>query len=102
MIEIKGNMGKSVIFEKLMTSDTLGIIIDNSFRNVCGDHIFIINPENFEIKEFVDFIEAFPFYKYSKIMVYTNFEYDKVKPIINWMNNHEEKTSFTQCIIFYK
>lgn len=45
MIEIKGNTGKSRIFEELVTSDTLGIIIDDSFRHVYGDmliHMILI------------------------------------------------------------
>lgn len=102
MIEIKGNEGKSRIFEELMTSDTFGIIIDNSFRNVSGDKVFIIEPEVFDQKIIIGFMEDFPWYAYNKIMVYTNFDYEKIKPIIDWMEKKERQNFYLQCIVFYK
>lgn len=104
MIEIKGNSGKSRIFQELVTSSTLGIIIDDSFRNVIGDKIFIISPEYFQFdwKLITDFIETFPLFEYNKIMVYTNFSQEQISPFVEWIKKKEENNHYVQCIVFYK
>lgn len=104
MIEIKGNTGKSRIFEELVTSDTLGIIIDDSFRHVYGDKIFIVDPYdfNFDWSDVFDFIETFPLFECRKIMVYTNFTQEQVAPLVEWMKKKEENNSYVQCVVFYK
>jgi hypothetical protein len=101
MIEIKGNIGKSRIFQEIYENNTLAIIIDDSFRTLHGNNVFVISPEFFDFtySSLIDFIKSGNYY--NRVMVYTNWSYEQIKPFIEWCKE-QEKQDWIQYIVFYK
>lgn len=98
MIEIKGNFGKSIIFEHLMNSSTVGLILGRGFP-VYGDNIYVMNDEEVTTEEIIKFIEEYFTYDFNAVMIYSNWDYEKIKPIIEYC---KEQNGQRQYIIFYK
>jgi hypothetical protein len=95
MIEIKGNRGKSSLFERLcIYKDTLGIIL-NEHISVTGDNIFVIDSYDYE--EVVRFISTYG-EKYRYVVIYSNLSFKEMKPLLEWCNSQKEP----EYVVFYR
>ena len=100
MIEIKGNFGKSVIFEHLMNESTLGLTLGIGFP-IIGDNIYSMNDDdkNIAVEDIINFIKEYFNYEFHTIMIYSNWDYAQIKPVIDYC---KEEYNQRQCIIFYR
>ena len=102
MIEIKGNFGKSVIFENIMLhcgSSALGLIVSESMLPITGDHIFAINDPEATADDIIEFAKEYFDYEYNTLVVYSNWDYVKIAPFVEWCKFQNDSK---QYIVFYR
>jgi hypothetical protein len=100
MIEIKGNFGKSVIFEKLMLNPmAIGLVVSEQMLPIVGDRIYAMNDPDATTDDIIQFGKEYFNYEYNTLMVYSNWDYVRILPFIEWC---KQQSNYKQCIVFYR
>lgn len=90
MIEIRGNHGKSDIFNYLVQSGWAGIIIEDFFISPL-DNVWVVDLD-LEDKDAIEGVLAFikeELANFQNVVLYSNYTYQKIKPLIKKLYDME-------------